>query len=80
MKFDEFQNALAQLEWSVADFCRATNTHRNTVQRWKAKGVSTPGWVDSYLDLLQNLKDMHKFFLTDPKKESTAHFRTHQGA
>ena len=30
MTIEEFDAALAELDWKVSDFCRATGLHRNT--------------------------------------------------
>lgn len=63
MTFDEFDAALAALGWKIADFCRATDLHRNTPQRWKREGIEIPGWVPRHLGLLLELQRLHAAYL-----------------
>lgn len=66
MTFDEFDAALAALGWKIADFCRATELHRNTPQRWKREGIAIPGWVPKHLGLLLELQRLHAAYLVPP--------------
>ena len=59
MTIEEFDAALAALDWKAADFCRATGVHRNTPSNWKNKQVDIPPWVPQYLGLLLDLKRLY---------------------
>ncbi len=59
MTLDEFEAALAALDWKAADFCRATGLHRNTPSRWRNEGVEIPAWVPQHLGLLLDLKRLY---------------------
>lgn len=48
MTFDESDAALVALGWKIADFCRATERHRNTPQRWKREGIAIPGCAQAF--------------------------------
>lgn len=72
MTTEEFDAALTALNWSVADFCRATGLHRNTPVRWRREGVPIPVWVSKHLDLLQELKRLSATYLEALASESTA--------
>lgn len=63
MTFEEFDAALDALGWKVIDFCRATDLHRNTPQRWRRDGVEIPGWVPKHLGLLLELQRLHAAYL-----------------
>lgn len=69
MTLAEFDEALIELGWKVADFCRATGLHRNTPSRWRTEGVEIPGWVPKYLGLLLELQRLHSAYLV-PKHGS----------
>lgn len=72
MTFDEFDAALAALGWKIADFCRATELHRNTPQRWKREGIEIPGWVPKHLGLLLDLQRLHAVYLVPPVADSAS--------
>lgn len=59
MTLEEFDAALASLDWKAVDFCRATGLHRNTPSRWRNEGVPIPAWVPQHLGLLLDLKRLH---------------------
>lgn len=63
MTFEEFDAALTALNWKYADFCRATDLHRNTPQRWKRDGIEIPGWVPKHLGILLELHRLHAVYL-----------------
>ena len=67
MTFEEFDAALSALGWKIADFCRSTDLHRNTPQRWRREGIEIPGWVPKYLALLLDLQRLHQTYLMPPK-------------
>ena len=66
LTLDEFDSALAALDWKVSEFCRATGLHRNTPSRWRNEGVEIPGWVPKHLGLLLELQRLHSVYLTPP--------------
>jgi hypothetical protein len=66
MTFEEFDAALDALGWKIADFCRATDLHRNTPQRWRRDGIEIPGWVPKHLGLLLELQRLHAVYLVPP--------------
>ncbi len=66
MSLEEFDAALAALDWRVSDFCRATGLHRNTPSRWRNEGVEIPGWVPKHLGLLLELQRLHAAYLVPP--------------
>lgn len=70
MTFEEFDAALAALGWKIADFCRSTDLHRNTPQRWRRDGVAIPGWVPRHLGLLMELQRLHAAYLVPLKPDS----------
>jgi hypothetical protein len=72
MTTEEFEAALSALGWKIADFCRATDLHRNTPQRWKREGIAIPGWVPKHLGLLLELQRLHTAYLVSPKGDSTS--------
>ncbi|WP_146100072.1 hypothetical protein [Limnohabitans sp. TS-CS-82] len=72
MTFDEFDAALDVLGWKIADFCRATDLHRNTPQRWKREGIEIPSWVPKHLGLLIDLHRLHATYLQRPKHDAGA--------
>ena len=53
---DEFQAALDQLGWKQSDFCRMTDTSKNTPSRWVKGHTAMPGWVPHYLDMALNIR------------------------
>lgn len=69
MTFDEFDAALDALGWKIADFCRATDLHRNTPQRWRREGIEIPGWVPKHLGLLLELQRLHAAYLQPVKAD-----------
>ena len=70
MTIEEFEAALSALGWKIADFCRATDLHRNTPQRWKREGIEIPGWVPKHLGLLLELQRLHAAYLVPPKGDA----------
>ena len=66
MTLEEFDTALAALDWRVSDFCRATGLHRNTPSRWRNEGVEIPGWVPKHLGLLLEVQRLHAAYLVPP--------------
>ena len=69
MIIEEFDTALAALDWKISDFCRATGLHRNTPSRWRSNGVEIPAWVAKHLGLLLDVKRLHGDYLTAPKAD-----------
>lgn len=69
MSIDEFDKALATLDWKISDFCRATGLHRNTPSRWRNDGVEIPAWVAKHLALLLDVNRLHDAYLTAPKAD-----------
>ena len=59
MTLEEFDAALAALDWKAVDFCRATGLHRITPSRWRNEGVPSPAWVPQHMGLLLDLKRLH---------------------
>lgn len=72
MTVDQFDEALRALDWSVADFCRATGLHRNTPVRWRKEGVPIPVWVAKHLALLLELKRLSATYLVAPNSDPAA--------
>jgi hypothetical protein len=72
MTYEEFDTALVALDWKIADFCRATDLHRNTPQRWKREGIAIPGWVPAHLGLLLELKRLHAAYLMPGKGDGSS--------
>ncbi len=70
MSLEEFDAALAALDWRVSDFCRATGLHRNTPSRWRNEGVEIPGWVPKHLGLLLELQRLHAAYLVPPSTKA----------
>lgn len=70
MTIEEFDAALAALGWKVADFCRATDLHRNTPSGWRNHGVPIPRWVDQHLGLLLDLKRLHAVAMVPPSEKA----------
>ena len=66
MTLDEFEAALAELNWKAADFCRITGLHRNTPSRWRHDAVEPPRWVGNYLRLTLELQRLHQDFVVPP--------------
>lgn len=69
MTVEEFDAALAELEWKVSEFCRATGLHRNTPSRWRNEGVPIPEWVPKHLSLLLEVKRLSAVYLVPPKSD-----------
>lgn len=69
MTVEEFDIALAALEWKVSEFCRATGLHRNTPSRWRNEAVPIPEWVPKHLALLMEVKRLNAIYLTPPKSD-----------
>jgi hypothetical protein len=67
MTIDEFDAALSELGWKVADFCRMTGLHRNTPSRWRTDGVEIPEWVPKHLELLREVRRLHQTYV-NPKE------------
>ncbi len=70
MTLEEFDAALAALDWRGSDFCRATGLHRNTPSRWRNEGVEIPGWVPKHLGLLLELQRLHAAYLVPPSTKA----------
>ena len=69
MTIDELDTTLGELDWKIADFCRATGLHRNTPSRWRNEGVEIPAWVPKHLALLLELKRLANAYLVAPKAD-----------
>ena len=69
MTIEEFDTALAALDWKISDFCRATGLHRNTPSRWRSDGVEIPAWVAKHLALLLDVKRLHGDYIAPPAIE-----------
>jgi hypothetical protein len=63
---EEFDSALKDLKWRLADFCRIANLHRNTVSRWKNRRTPIPGWAASFLGMAREIKRLAR--LVEPPK------------
>ena len=68
MNIEQFDQALADLDWKSSDFCRATGVHRNTPSAWRNQGVPIPRWVEKHLGLLLDVQRMSSAYLTPPKR------------
>lgn len=55
----EFDEALAELGWSGAEFTRRVDLVPNTVWRWRKGTTPIPGWVGEYLAALIGIKRLH---------------------
>ena len=64
---DEFEIALATLNWKKIDFARAVQVDPATVSRWMA-GQEIPPWVGAHLGLLIDVQKIHNRYITPPKK------------
>lgn len=65
----KFDADLSELQWSIADFCRATGLHRNTPSRWRNEaGVEIPAWVGKHLALLLEIRRLHSRYVEPPAK------------
>ncbi|SAK98372.1 hypothetical protein AWB75_07192 [Caballeronia catudaia] len=53
---DDFHAALAELGWKQSDFCRMTDTTKNTPSRWATGATPIPGWVPHYLDMALKIR------------------------
>ena len=67
MTREEFELALAALNWKKVDFCRAVDVDPSTVSRWMG-GQEIPAWVESHLSLLIDVQKIHKRYIDPPKK------------
>lgn len=63
MTVDEFQAALAILEWKASDFCRMAGVGRNTPSRWINQAVPIPLWVDKFLGMATDVKRLHDTYV-----------------
>ena len=70
MTIDEFNQAIGQLGWKGADFCRMTGVHRNTVSRWRHDEAPIPEWVAKHLELLLEVKRLHSKYLEPTQLDS----------
>jgi len=69
MTIEDFDKALAAMDWKISDFCRATGLHRNTPRRWRNDGVEIPAWVAKHLALLLDVKRLHGDYIAPPTIE-----------
>lgn len=60
---DEFDAALAALQWKGADFCERAGLVPNTVWRWRKAATPIPRWVDEYLRAMLALQHLHAEFV-----------------
>ncbi|WP_028215893.1 hypothetical protein [Paraburkholderia oxyphila] len=63
---NEFTDALTCLGWKQADFCRKTDTYKNTPSRWTRGHTSIPGWVPHYLTMALEIRRLAA--LVEPPK------------
>ncbi|MES2939215.1 MAG: hypothetical protein V4864_16130 [Pseudomonadota bacterium] len=78
---DDFDQALQELGWKVADFCRQSGLHRNTPSRWRngeldkrtgeIKLVPIPLWVSKFLGMALEVKRLHDRFIIPPKGDAS---------
>jgi transcriptional regulator with XRE-family HTH domain len=66
MTQEQFEEALLELGWKVADFCRLAGVHRNTVSRWVNNKGDIPLWVSRFLAMAKEIKRLSK--LIEPAK------------
>lgn len=60
---DQFDSALAALEWKASDFCRRVGLVPNTVWRWRKSLAPVPLWVGEYLRAMLAMKELADRFL-----------------
>lgn len=53
---EEFSETLAKLGWKQSDFCRMTDTDKNTPSRWSKGHTPIPGWVPRFLAMALEIR------------------------
>lgn len=59
MNIEEFESALAALDWKQSDFCRKSGVDRSTTSRWKNGRTPIPDWVPSYLAAMRAIQQLY---------------------
>lgn len=60
---DEFDAALAELNWKGTDFCTRTGLVPNTIWRWRKGLAPVPAWAGEYLRALLAMQRLHSEFV-----------------
>lgn len=60
---DEFDAALAELNWKGTDFCARTGLVPNTVWRWRKALAPVPAWAGEYLRAMLAMQRLHSQFV-----------------
>ncbi len=60
---EQFDAALAAMEWKGSDFCARAGLVPNTVWRWRKGLVPIPPWVDEYLRAMLAIQRLHVEFV-----------------
>ena len=63
MSAEQFQAALAALNWKQSDFADRTGLTRQTVNRWATGFAPPPPWAAAYLEAMQDLAALHRKYL-----------------
>lgn len=58
MNPEEFQAALAELNWKQSDFCRMAGVDKNTPSRWIKGTTPIPGWAPRFLAMATEIKKL----------------------
>lgn len=60
---NEFEDALAALNWKQSDFCRKAGIERNTSSRYINGKNPIPDWVPAYLGAMQDIQNLHSKYI-----------------
>ncbi len=64
---EQFNQALADLGWRQVDFARKTGVTSGAVNRWSTGKDVAPLWATAYLEMCQDLAQLHAKYLSPVK-------------
>jgi DNA-binding transcriptional regulator YiaG len=64
MEYEEFRKILKELNISMKEFSKLINTNYGTVKNWGNKGRAVPAWVESWLSIYIQNKDLREISIT----------------
>ena len=76
---DEFDAALAALQWKGTDFCDRAGLVPNTVWRWRKGAVPIPRWVGEYLRAMLALQRLYADFVQVQRPDRSKPEAMHAG-
>jgi hypothetical protein len=61
MEYEDFRKNLRELNISMKEFSTLIKTSYGTVRKWGKDGRAVPSWVETWIDLYREKKELEKY-------------------